>query len=54
MGQLSKELADILVCPSCHGSLEEDGTVLECTECGLRYPVRDGIPVMLIDEASTR
>jgi uncharacterized protein YbaR (Trm112 family) len=50
---LDPELMDILVCPSCHGDLEEreDAHVLVCLECGLHYPVRDGIPIMLVDEA---
>jgi uncharacterized protein YbaR (Trm112 family) len=49
------ELLAILVCPECRASvtLNDDGSELVCTaaECGLAYPVRDGIPVMLIDEA---
>ncbi len=50
---LSKELLDILACPKCKGhvSLMEDGPALVCAACGLKYPIRDGIPVMLIDEA---
>ena len=51
MGLIPDELAEILVCPACHGELKEDDSVLECTRCGRRYPVRDGIPIMLIDEA---
>jgi uncharacterized protein len=50
---VEKELLDILVCPNCHGDIEyrpqEERIV--CLKCGLRYPVRDDIPVMLIDEA---
>jgi uncharacterized protein YbaR (Trm112 family) len=50
---VDKELLDILVCPSCHGTVEyhPDQEVIVCTKCGLRYPVRDDIPVMLIEEA---
>ena len=50
---VDKELLDILVCPSCHGDVEyhADQEVIVCTKCGLRYPVRDDIPVMLIEEA---
>ncbi|GAA1501598.1 Trm112 family protein [Kitasatospora kazusensis] len=50
-------LLDILVCPQCHAALAESGqgdeTELRCTgeSCGLVYPVRDGIPVLLVDEA---
>lgn len=52
MGLIPDELMEILVCPACKGELREDGEVLECTACGLRYPVREGIPVMLVDEAT--
>ncbi len=50
---ISKELLDILVCPKCKGDiiLLEDETGLVCPACRLKYPVRDGIPVMLLDEA---
>lgn len=49
-----KELLAILVCPKCKGELEyrESEPALICHACRLRYPVRDGIPVMLIDEAT--
>jgi uncharacterized protein YbaR (Trm112 family) len=57
---IEPELMDILACPRCHGSLspqpsEQAPTELVCTEasCGLRFPVRDGIPILLIDEASS-
>jgi uncharacterized protein YbaR (Trm112 family) len=50
---LDQALLDILACPSCHGSLRVDDAASElvCTGCGLAYPVRDDIPVLLIDEA---
>ena len=48
---VSEELLAILVCPECHSALREEGDELVCTGCGLRYPVRDGIPVMLAEEA---
>jgi uncharacterized protein YbaR (Trm112 family) len=52
---IDKELMEILVCPSCHGRVElraeGDAEWIVCLSCGLRYPVRDDIPVMLIDEA---
>lgn len=44
-------LLEILACPVDHAPVREAGERLVCTGCGRRYPVRDGIPVMLIDEA---
>ena len=48
-----RPLLDILVCPKCKGDLEyrEQENVLRCHACKLEYPVRDDIPIMLIDEA---
>lgn len=50
---LSKELLEILACPKCKGEIflndAQDGLI--CKACRLIYPVRDEIPVMLIDEA---
>jgi uncharacterized protein YbaR (Trm112 family) len=50
---LSQQLLAILVCPKCKGELEHRPTEesLVCHACRLVYPVRDGIPIMLIDEA---
>ena len=49
---IDQELLDIIVCPDCHGKLELTETPeLVCTACGLAYPVIDGIPVLLVDEA---
>ncbi|MEX0826324.1 MAG: Trm112 family protein [Acidimicrobiia bacterium] len=42
---------DILQCPACRSSVEESGDTIVCTGCGLAYPVRDGIPHMLVEEA---
>lgn len=46
-------LLQILACPACRGDVEYDTRkeIIRCTECGRKYPVRDGIPVMLVDEA---
>lgn len=51
--KLDPVLLDILVCPDCKGSLtvDHDNEELICNQCGLIYPVRDDIPVMLVDEA---
>jgi uncharacterized protein YbaR (Trm112 family) len=50
---IDKELLEILACPACKGDvvLDEAAARIVCTACGRRYPIRDGIPVMLIDEA---
>lgn len=50
---LDPALLDILACPACHGTLHVDDAASElvCTSCGLAYPVRDDIPVLLVDEA---
>lgn len=48
---VDRELIKILVCPSCQGDLIEQENKLVCQKCGLKYPVEDGIPVLLVDEA---
>ncbi len=47
---ISKELLDILVCPADKKDILLEGDFLRCPYCGRRYPIRDGIPVMLIEE----
>lgn len=51
---LSPQLLAILVCPRCKGEVEyhERESSIICRACALRYPVRDDIPIMLVDEAS--
>ncbi|HKZ72145.1 MAG TPA: Trm112 family protein [Nitrospirota bacterium] len=50
---ISKELLEILACPKCKGDIrlneKQDGLI--CDACKLLYPIKDNIPVMLIDEA---
>ncbi|MEZ5347072.1 MAG: Trm112 family protein [Pyrinomonadaceae bacterium] len=52
---ISPELLELLRCPKCKSEVElkEDGSGLKCLnpECKLVYPIRDDIPVMLVDEA---
>ncbi len=48
---LPKDLLDILVCPVDHAKVNLEGERLVCEKCGRAYPVRDGIPIMLVDEA---
>jgi uncharacterized protein len=45
-------LLEILVCPVDHAPVTDEGTHLVCERCGRRYPVRDDIPVMLVEEAT--
>ncbi len=51
---IDSELLDILACPKCKGKLllnaASDGIV--CLSCRLVYPIKEDIPVMLIDEAA--
>lgn len=50
---ISKELLEVLACPKCKGDLRlnetQDGLI--CDACKLRYPIKEDIPIMLIDEA---
>jgi uncharacterized protein YbaR (Trm112 family) len=50
---ISKELLEILACPKCKGDIRlndaQDGLI--CERCRLLYPIKEDIPVMLIDEA---
>ena len=50
---VSPQLLAILVCPKCKKDLEyrEAESALLCHNCKLRYPIRDGIPIMLVEEA---
>ena len=48
---IAPELLEILACPVDHAPVTDVTTHLVCTSCGRRYPVRDGIPVMLVDQA---
>lgn len=50
---IKKELLDILCCPKCKGdiSLNKSHDGLICDTCKLMYPIKDDIPIMLIDEA---
>ena len=50
---IDEELLKILACPACKTEVKLVGDRIICQnpQCGLRYPIREGIPVMLIDEA---
>ena len=50
---ISKDLLEILACPYCKSDVVlKDESRLVCIKCRRSYPIRDGIPVMLIDEAT--
>lgn len=56
---MNADLLEVLACPKCRGAIApvvapEDGHEVEglaCAACGVVYPVREGIPVMLVEEA---
>lgn len=52
--KLKQELLNILCCPKCRGDLEyfADEQRLRCKQCGTVYPVKDGIPIMLAEDAA--
>jgi len=51
---VDRELLEILACPKCKGelALADDESELRCDACRLRYRIEDGIPILLIDEAT--
>ena len=51
---ISQDLLEILACPACKAKVElqPDGQGLKCVQCRRVYPIRDDIPVMLIEEAT--
>ena len=53
VAMVDKRLLDLLVCPACHTKVAAEGEHLVCQNaaCGLRFPVRDDIPIMLIQAA---
>jgi len=48
---IDKELLAILACPACKADVKLEGDKIVCVKCLRRYPIRDDIPIMLIDEA---
>lgn len=51
---IDKALLDILCCPACKADVEMKEEKIVCKKCGRKYPVKDGIPIMLIDEAEQK
>ena len=48
---ISDDLLEILACPACKAPVHLEDEKLVCEQCGRRYRIEDGIPIMLIDEA---
>ena len=48
---IDRWVLELLVCPDCRGDLREVEDFVVCCRCGLKYPVRNGTPIMLIEEA---
>ncbi len=48
---IDARLLEVLACPVCKTGVTLEGPWLVCAQCGRRYPIRDGIPVMLVEEA---
>ncbi len=49
--KVDEDLLKILACPFCKSDVELKGDKIVCKECKRRYPIKDGIPIMLIEEA---
>jgi uncharacterized protein YbaR (Trm112 family) len=52
LAMIDKELLDILVCPECKTSIIPKGESLKCPTCRRLFPIKDDIPIMLLDEAT--
>ena len=48
---VDKKLLEILACPACKSDVRLEENKIVCMKCGLKFPIKDGIPVMLIEEA---
>ena len=48
---IDPQLLEILACPACKTPVKLEGQHLVCQRCKRRFPIRDGIPVMLLEEA---
>ena len=50
---ITEEFLEILICPACKGKvkLKEDGSAIKCVACGRAYPINNGIPAMVVEEA---
>jgi hypothetical protein len=50
---LDREFLKILACPSCRADIAQSDNELVCCKCQKKYPIKDNIPIMLIEEART-
>ncbi|MFH1360572.1 MAG: Trm112 family protein [Candidatus Omnitrophota bacterium] len=48
---IDNELLKILACPACKSDVKLEEKKIVCVQCGRKYPIKDGIPIMLVDEA---
>lgn len=48
---IDQELLSILACPSCKGEVSLKDERIICVKCGRKYPIKNGVPVLLVDEA---
>ena len=48
---IDPRLLEVLACPACKAEVRLEGERIVCVRCGRRYPIRDDIPIMLIEEA---
>ena len=53
--ELNVKMLDIVACPMCKSNLKYDKkkSALSCSKCGRKYPVKEGIPILLPDESKT-
>jgi uncharacterized protein YbaR (Trm112 family) len=50
--ELTQESLDLLVCPVCHGELRIQSGAIDCVGCGRRYPIVDGLPILIAARAT--
>ena len=48
---IDKKLLDVLACPACKGDVELKDNKIVCRKCQRKYPIKNGIPIMLVEEA---
>ncbi|MCA9401724.1 MAG: Trm112 family protein [Candidatus Omnitrophica bacterium] len=48
---IDEDLISILACPACKGDVKEENSKVLCLKCGRQYPIKDGVPILLVDEA---